>query len=586
MTSTSETLTETVARADDLSPGTMRMVAVGGHPVALVATEDGAIHALDNACPHQGYGLVTGTLQSGPTGGTVTCQWHNWKFDVATGRCLMGEEDVACHPVAVVDGEVRVTVRQPSATEAQERLWPSLRRGLAADYMGQVARDTVRLLDAGATPAAIMADTVRARAAHTDGGVGHEMAMAADCLARAESAEGDDRVLPLVQGLSGWAEETRDRPALPVPAPDASIDLAAAIEAEDETGALASVRGQLAAGAGPAELRHQLLLAASAHHLSYGHGLIYTQKAFELLDRIGWDTAPDLLPHLASTLVRATREDTLPYMRQAVRALAGVDLDALAAASGPEATGWSTAGEPGAQLAAELLGATEAPMAGAAAAVAAGAGVDGLLDAVVDAVSLRLLGHDVALEHDHGDGFGWLDITHGLTMAEAARWAWRADPGPHTARLALWATWLLFDTGRAERRRLRGGRVGPSPASADEAADRFGVRIDADAGAELAAAIRDRRGGEAVALALGSDRGVVAETLAGAALADGAGSFIVVAHLVKTAEAARRESGRRASALPLAGAARYLASPRRERFVARNVADSLGFLRTGRPPRR
>ncbi|MEZ5408027.1 MAG: Rieske 2Fe-2S domain-containing protein [Acidimicrobiales bacterium] len=577
MTSSSETSTETVARAEDLSPGTMRMVTVGGRAVALVTTDTG-IYALDNACPHQGYGLVTGTL----AGGTVTCQWHNWKFDVTTGRCLMGEEDVACHRVTVTDGEVQVTVRRPSAAETRERVWPSLRRGLAADYMGQVARDTIRLLDAGATPAEVMAEAVRARAAHTEEGVGHEMAMAADCLARAEAAEGDERVLPLVQGLSGWAEETRDRAGLPLPPPDDSIDLAAAVEAEDEAGALASVRGQLAAGVGRDAVRHQLLVAASAHHLSYGHGIIYTQKAFELLDRIGWDAAPDLLPHLSRTLVRATREDTLPYMRHAVRALAEVDLEALAAAPGPGATGWSA----GPRLTAELLGATgAAPITRAATAVVEGAGVDGLLDAVVDAVSLRLLGHDVALEHDHGDGFGWLDITHGLTMAEAARWAWRADPGPHTARLALWATWLLFDTGRAERRR-RGGGTAPSPTSAEEAGGRYGVRASAEAGAELAAAVQDRRGGEAVALALGSDPEVVGEALAAAALADGAGSFIVVAHLVKTAEAARREAGRRATALPLAGAARYLASPRRERFVARNVADSLGFLRTGRPPRR
>jgi len=576
MTSDSAT-TQTVARADDLVPGTMKMVTVDGHPVALIATDHG-IHALDNACPHQGYGLVTGTL----SGGAVTCQWHNWKFDVATGRCLQGEEDVTCHPVSVVDGEVRVTVRRPSAAETRERVWPSLRRGLAADYMGQVARDTIRLLDAGATPAAVMAEAVRARAAHTDGGVGHEMAMAADCLAGAERAEGDARVLPLVQGLSGWAEETRDRPVLPLPPPDGAVDLPAAIEAEDEAGALASVLGQLADGVGRDGLRHQLLLAASAHHLSYGHGIIYTQKAFELLDRVGWEVAPDLLPHLARTLVQATREDTLPYMRPAVRTLATVDLDALAAAPGPEATGWSGS----AALAADLLHATEAPMARAAAAVADGAGIDGLLDAVVDAVSLRLLRHDVALEHDHGDGFGWLDITHGLTTAEAARWAWRVDPGPHTARLALWATWLLFDTGRAERRRRTAAAPPASPTSAEEAVERFGARHSAEAGAELRAAVRDRRGDEAVALALGSDPAVVGETLAEAALADGAGSFIVLAHLVKTSEAARREAGRRATALPLAGAARYLASPRRERFVARNVADSLGFLRTGRPPRR
>lgn len=582
MTSTSDIRTGTVARIDDLPPGTMRMVTVDGHGVALIATDDG-IYALDNACPHQGYGLVTGTLQTGPAGGTVTCQWHNWKFDVATGRCLMGEEDVACHPVTVADGEVRVTVRQPSPAETRERVWPSLRRGLAADYTGQVARDTIRLLDAGATPAGIMAEAVRDRAAHTEDGVGHEMAMAADCLARAEGAEGDARVLPLVQGLSGWAEETRDRPAPPLPPPDGAIDLPAAVEREDEAGALASVLGQLADGVGPDELLHQLLLCASAHHLSYGHGIIYTQKAFELLDRVGWEVAPHLLPHLARTLVRATREDTLPYMRPAVRALAGVDLDALAAAPGPSATGWSAG--PAAGLAAELLAAAEAPIARAAGAVLDGAGVDGLLDAVVDAVSLRLLGHDVALEHDHGDGFGWLDITHGLTTAEAVRWAWRADPGPHTARLALWATWLLFDTGRAERRR-RTVAVPAGPSSAEEAGERFGVRASGDVGAEMAAAVQDRRGDEAVALALGSDPGLVGEALADAALADGAGSFIVVAHLVKTAEAARREAARRGTVLPLAGAARYLASPRRERFVARNVADSLGFLRTGRPPRR
>ena len=568
--------TQTVARTDDLTPGTMKLVTVDGHAVALVTTDDGVTHALDNACPHQGYGLVTGTL----SGGVVTCQWHNWKFDAATGRCLQGEEDVACHPVAVVDGEVRVTVRRPTAAETRERVWPSLRRGLAADYMGQVSRDTIRLLDAGATPAQIMAETVVARAAHTEDGVGHEMAMAADCLARAEALEGDTRVLPLVQGLSGWAEETRDRSALPLPPPDGSIDLPAAVEAEDETGAVASVLGQLVEGVGPDVLRHQLVTAASAHHLSYGHGIIYTQKAFELLDRIGWDHAPDLLPHLARTLVRATREDTLPYMRPAVRALAAVDLEALAAAPGPEVTGWSAGSEPTARLAAELLGAAEAPIARAAAAVLDGAGIDGLLDAVVDAVSLRLLGHDTALEHLHTDGrerFDWLDITHGLTTAEAARWAWRSDPGPHTARLALWATWLLFDTGRAERRREA---TPPAPL------ERFDPRFSAEPEAELAAAVTGRRGDDAVAIALGSDPEAVGETLARAALADGAGSFIVLAHLVKTTEAARREAGRRGTNLPLAGAARYLASPRRERFVASAVAESLDFLRAGRPPRR
>jgi hypothetical protein len=63
------------------------------------------------------------------------------------------------------------------------------------------------------------------------------------------------------------------------------------------------------------ELRRWFVSAVSDHHLAYGHLAIYTQKAFELLDRLGRDWAATVLPHLVPTLVWATREDKLPYMR-------------------------------------------------------------------------------------------------------------------------------------------------------------------------------------------------------------------------------------------------------------------------------
>ena len=59
------------------------------------------------------------------------------------------------------------------------------------------------------------------------------------------------------------------------------------------------------------------------HHLSYGHGIIYTQKAFELLDLVGWDKADLVLHELALATTWGTREDTLPYMRKAVAEVAG-----------------------------------------------------------------------------------------------------------------------------------------------------------------------------------------------------------------------------------------------------------------------
>jgi nitrite reductase/ring-hydroxylating ferredoxin subunit len=563
----------TVGHVDDLEPGSMKMVHVGEQRVALIRTS-GGVHAIDNACPHQGYGLVTGAL----SGETVTCQWHNWKYDVTTGRCLRGEEDVACHRVSIDDrGRITVEVEVPSAADRRRSLWPSLRRGLEADYVGQVARDSVRLLDAGATPAEIMAEAIAFTAPKTEDGVGHEMAMAADCLSLSEIRAGQDRALPLVQGLSGLAEVTRYRPAAPLPEPDPSIDLVAAIEAEDAAGAMASVLAKLEAGAGPAELRHQLLLAVSAHHLGYGHGIIYTQKAFELLDRLGWQRAPDILPYLAGRIVNTTREDTLPYMRAAMRAIESVDAGALAAAPDRTETGWD-----GESVVAAMLTATDAPIAAAATAVLSGAGVAGLLDAVSLAVSHRLLNHDLQVEFDLDQPFGWLDITHGLTTANAVRWAWRCDPGPHVARLALFATWLLFDTGRSERRHRA---IGPAR-STDEILQRFEPRGGSRSGADLGTAVLHRDARTAVSIALSAERSRASEALADAALADRAGSFIVTAHLIKTTQAAAQEAEATGSSLPLAAAARYLASPRLERFVARNVAESVDFIRTGRPPRR
>ncbi len=97
--------------------------------------------------------------------------------------CESGEENVRSHPVEIRDEEVWVEVTEPTDAEKLEELWPSLGRGIEADYRGQIARDTARLLDAGADPADIVWEGLRIGAPKADHGVGHEMASAADCLA-------------------------------------------------------------------------------------------------------------------------------------------------------------------------------------------------------------------------------------------------------------------------------------------------------------------------------------------------------------------------------------------------------------------
>ncbi len=559
---TSRITSAVVGRVDDLAVGDMRLARVGPRRIAVIRTPLG-VHALDNACPHQGYGLVTGSLD----GELITCQWHNWKFRASDGACLLGEEDVPCHRVDIEDGEITVTVTEPTPAEARAALWPSLRRGFDRLYVGQMARDTARLLHAGATAEDIVWAGVEAASPREEYGIGHGLAMAADCLTLSDLYEGDEKTLPVLQALAGLGEPTRNRPDTPLPHPDASIDLGKAIEAEDPDAAMASTLGQIHSGVEPATLRRQLVEAVGAHHLGYGHGAIYTQKVFELLDRVGWERAPGLLPWLTRSITYATREETLPYMRKAMRLIEAADLDAMAAAPDRRDTGWTDEGQ---ALLSALLDSPEAAIDVAERAVLDGAGVGGLLDTVTLAVSERLLRYDPANDFDLSLDFGWLDITHGVTYARAARWAWELDPSPATARLALFTAFLAHDTGRAER---WGARRVSTPELVPVAGD-------------VAAAVLEGRADDAVAHALAGDRVEVGEALARASLADRASSWIVAAHVIKLGQAAREEAASIGSSLPLAAAARFAAAPRLERFVAANAAEALDFVRTGSPPKR
>ena len=113
----------------------MRMVRADGRRLCLVRTSDG-VFALDHACPHEGYGLTQGTLD----GNLLTCAWHNWKFRVDDGSCVLGEEDVRTHPVAVdADGSLHVTLHEPDPAE----LAPGAARQPAAGARARLRRPGV-----------------------------------------------------------------------------------------------------------------------------------------------------------------------------------------------------------------------------------------------------------------------------------------------------------------------------------------------------------------------------------------------------------------------------------------------------------
>jgi nitrite reductase/ring-hydroxylating ferredoxin subunit len=538
-----------IAHIDDLPIGSIRLVKAEGRRLAVVRTSDG-VFALDNACPHEGYGLVQGELRDAGAESTVTCSWHNWKFKLDDGSCVLGEEAARSYDITVADdGSVLADLTDPDPAELRPRLLDSLRSAIEHDYVGQMARDVVRLLRADASPGELVWEAIAYGAPRAEFGWGHAVASATDCLKLIDRFEGDERAMPIVQALAGVSETERRRPLRPQPAPATTLprDPASAFRHCVETEALddaeALVLGALELGATADELRPWFVGVVADHHLGYGHGAIYTQKAFMLLERLGWDRAATVLPHLVPTLGYSTREDKLPYMRPFMRALAEVDIDALATSGAEPAAGWRDDGS----LRAALLGSDRrAPLTEAVRAVHEGAGIDGLLDGVVDAVSEHLLAYDPDLERDLHDDFGWLDITHGVTYAHAARWAWTNEPGPDAARLALFTAFQAHYTGRWAWRRSEVDVAAPHP-------------VDA------------------------SDPALAPDALVATALADRGGSFIVAAHDIKTTCAAIEESARSGSALPRAAVHRFMVAPRLERFVARATTQAIDFL-NGRGP--
>jgi nitrite reductase/ring-hydroxylating ferredoxin subunit len=520
--------------------GSMKLVKVDGRRLCVVHTSTG-LHALDNACPHEGYGLTTGDLD----GELLTCAWHNWKFRVSDGRCVLGEEDVRRHAVDVADdGTISISLVEPAPDELRPQLLASLRRGIEKDYVGQMSRDVVRLLRADANPGELMWEAVAYGAPRADFGWGHAIASLTDCLAMTDRYTGDARALPIVQAIAGVAEQERDRPVNPLPDPrrvlpaDPRAEFRRFVEAEELEPAQALLRGAIEQGYTAADIRPWFTDIVSDHLLSYGHGAIYSQKAFQLLERLGWERADTVLPYLVPTIVYGTREDKLPYMKLFHRGLAQLDFDELTEAAASPDPHWEDDG----RLLAALLGSDRTEVALAAgAALRAGSGIDRLLDTVTTAVSERLLRYDVDGERDFHDDFGWLDITHGMTYANATRWhAEHSQVTPDIVRLALWTVFLANWTGRHEWHTAVAWRQEIEPRS--------------------------------------SDLRAYGESLQDEALLDGTTAFIVHAHAVKTSVAATHEALRMGSSLPLDATARFMAAPKLERFVAATVTRSIDFL--------
>jgi 3-phenylpropionate/trans-cinnamate dioxygenase ferredoxin subunit len=111
-----------IARLDDFPPGARRIVALGGRAGIGVFNVAGRFFALRNICPHEGAPLCRGAQRAlvraervgdryeyayERDGEILACPWHEWEFDLTTGRALHDpRQRVKTYPVAVEGDEV------------------------------------------------------------------------------------------------------------------------------------------------------------------------------------------------------------------------------------------------------------------------------------------------------------------------------------------------------------------------------------------------------------------------------------------------------------------------------------------------
>jgi len=398
-----------------------------GRQVLVLRTPKG-VFACTNRCPHEGYPLSEGVLSDGHV---LTCNWHNWKFDLASGETLVGGDRLPHFPVQIRDGRVLLDITPPDPAERRRAVLAGLPKALEDVDQQRLVREVARLAAIGADPVEAIGCAVDWAAERLEFGTTHAVAGAPGWLAlydRAETGE-DERLAALGEILGHFADDVRGAERFPFPtgrAPWNEARFLAAIEAEDEASAVAGLRGALAEGLSPRDLLPTLVSAALAHYADFGHSLIYAVKTVELAHRLGAQSAGPLLLMLVRSLIYAAREDRLPEFRDY--------------AGHHRAWGRDTPGK-AAPLEAQALRGTSARSAMAVvAAWSAHFTPEAIFAVLVEAAAWILLHVDARvltrIDAPLADNVGWLDFTHALTFADAARTA--VDVRPE-----LWPSALL-----------------------------------------------------------------------------------------------------------------------------------------------
>ncbi len=555
---------------------------LGSQPVC-VFWSDGNAFAVDDRCPHMGFPLHRGTVENG----LLTCHWHHARFDLQSGGTLDPfADDVRSYPVELDGNDVLIVVEPAGdrAVHLRQRMAEGLEQGLTL----VLAKAVLGLLDtlgpAEAT-AAIVGPGVAFGTRYRSPGWGSGLTVLTAMANVLDRLDPDDRALALVQGLAFVSRDTRGHaPRFALEALSGSISPERAtgwyrrfVDTRSGDAAERTLASAVRSGLPPDELAALMGAAATDHvFLDGGHTIDFTNKAFEVLEHIGWDRAGEALPTLAQQTAAASRAEEASAWRHpddlaGLLARAAADLPDRLRASRPRTFGgdddvdglaWVILGDDPAEIVAALDRAVEA-----------GATLEELGRAVAYAAALRVTRFHT--QNDHGD---WDVVHHGFTAANGVHQLVRRAPTPELARgIYAGALKVFLD---------RFLNVPAAPLPSRRAASPGGAGTDLD---DLQACwdqqdMVDEAGAIVYGwLASGGSQAAVLAALGSALLREDAEFHWFQMYEASVRQACAWPEGSEPAALILAGTARFLAAHTPTRRELPQVVRIAARLRRGEP---
>ena len=465
---------------EELKDGVCRVVTGGGHTIAVVY-HDGKVYAVDNRCPHMGFPLDRGSVRDG----ILTCHWHHARFDLSSGGTFNPfADDVRSFPVTVENGEVWVDP-QPADRDEVEHWSSRLEDGLEHSIRLVIAKSVLGLHSAGADYRKALRTGAEFGTTYTSGGWGPAMTILTSTANILPLLREDDRPVALFQGLLHVARECAGKPprfvvdALPTGETRPEVFkqwFRGFIDVRDEDAAERCLRTAIQLGLSRRDIADMVFAAATDHiYLDAGHVADFANKAFELLDHIGWEHASQVLTSLVHGMARARRSQELSSWRHPIDLASLVwrardELPGLYEQGQSSAAAWDGADALAQQM---LCDSPEDILDAIKDAIRSGATAEGLGSALSYAAFLRMAHFHISNEFND-----WDTVHNTLTAANALHQALKRAPSVELMRGVFDVAMSIYLDRFLNMPAQRIPDTGPGPIDEDDLLTRLMEQMD------------------------------------------------------------------------------------------------------------